>query len=186
MKAWSKVAASVLLVATLSSCSPSGAEFSVTREAANVMPSLAAVVTAAPVPSPTPAPTAIPTPEPTLTPEPTPELTPTPTTTPKPTPTPAPTPQPTPELTPEPTPQPTPEPPQVQVLAPLPESTPEPVVDRSIPATSAYVLNTNTKKFHRPNCASVKKIKPEHRQDVNSSRDDIISQGFQPCKNCNP
>lgn len=51
---------------------------------------------------------------------------------------------------------------------------------------SDYVLNTNTKKFHRPGCASVKKMKDKNRQDVHESRDTIISWGYVPCKNCNP
>lgn len=49
-----------------------------------------------------------------------------------------------------------------------------------------YVVNTNTKKFHYPNCSSVKKIKDSNRMDYTGSRDDLISQGYVPCKNCNP
>ena len=49
-----------------------------------------------------------------------------------------------------------------------------------------YVLNTNTKKFHLPTCASVKQIKDKNRKDVTSSRDVIIGEGYEPCKRCNP
>lgn len=50
----------------------------------------------------------------------------------------------------------------------------------------AYVLNTNTKKFHYPTCSSVKQIKSKNRQDVYMNREAIISDGFEPCKRCNP
>lgn len=57
------------------------------------------------------------------------------------------------------------------------------------PATvnsSAYVLNTNTKKFHIPTCSSVNDMKQKNRKDVNMSRDEIISNEYKPCKRCNP
>lgn len=53
-------------------------------------------------------------------------------------------------------------------------------------AGTGYVLNTNTKKFHYPDCSSVSDMSPKNRKDVNSSRDEIISQGYVPCKRCNP
>ncbi|MBP5165086.1 MAG: MBL fold metallo-hydrolase, partial [Lachnospiraceae bacterium] len=49
-----------------------------------------------------------------------------------------------------------------------------------------YVLNHNTKKFHYPYCASAKSIKAKNREDVHSTREEIISRGYVPCKNCNP
>ena len=49
-----------------------------------------------------------------------------------------------------------------------------------------YVLNTNTKKFHYPDCASVDEIKEKNRQDVRWDRDAVIAQGCVPCKRCNP
>ena len=49
-----------------------------------------------------------------------------------------------------------------------------------------YVLNHNTKKFHYPDCRSVNKIKPKNREDVHSTREEIISQGFDPCGICHP
>ena len=52
--------------------------------------------------------------------------------------------------------------------------------------TVAYVLNTNTKKFHKPSCRSVKKIAAKNYATSSSSRDSIISQGYSPCKICNP
>ena len=50
----------------------------------------------------------------------------------------------------------------------------------------SYVLNTNTHKFHLPSCSSVETIKKKNRKDVNESREQIISEGYAPCKRCNP
>lgn len=50
----------------------------------------------------------------------------------------------------------------------------------------SYVLNTNTHKFHLPSCSSVETISPKNRKDVNESREQIISEGYAPCKRCNP
>ncbi len=74
--------------------------------------------------------------------------------------------------------------------APEPEA--EPVVEAPAPSPSqeeqlhSYVLNTNTKKFHLPGCRSVKKMKEANRQDVEETRSDVISQGYEPCQICNP
>lgn len=53
-------------------------------------------------------------------------------------------------------------------------------------SATSYVLNTNTKKFHYPNCSSVSKMSAKNRRDVTDTRDSIISQGYVPCKKCNP
>lgn len=49
-----------------------------------------------------------------------------------------------------------------------------------------YVVNANTKKFHYPSCSSVSQIKQKNRMDTNASRDELISEGYAPCKRCNP
>ena len=49
-----------------------------------------------------------------------------------------------------------------------------------------YILNTNSKKFHRPTCSSVATMKPSNTKQSNNVRSDIISQGYSPCKRCNP
>ena len=49
-----------------------------------------------------------------------------------------------------------------------------------------YVLNTNTKKFHLPDCSSVKDIKDKNRQDFDGTREEAIEMGYDPCKRCNP
>lgn len=50
----------------------------------------------------------------------------------------------------------------------------------------SYVLNTNSHKFHLPGCSSVDTISPKNRKDVNESREQIIREGYAPCKRCNP
>ena len=54
------------------------------------------------------------------------------------------------------------------------------------PTSEQYVLNTNTKKFHRPSCSSIKQMKDSNKQEVTATREDIISMGYDPCKKCNP
>lgn len=49
-----------------------------------------------------------------------------------------------------------------------------------------YVLNTNTKKFHYPSCSSVEQIKEKNKQIFIGNRDEVILQGYEPCKRCNP
>lgn len=52
--------------------------------------------------------------------------------------------------------------------------------------TGAYVLNTNTKKFHRPSCSSVAQMSPENKAAFSGSREELIAAGYDPCKRCNP
>lgn len=60
--------------------------------------------------------------------------------------------------------------------------------DVSGPETGAvtYVLNHNTKKFHVPDCSSVKTIQDSNREDTSMSREEILEMGYAPCKRCNP
>ena len=50
----------------------------------------------------------------------------------------------------------------------------------------SYVLNTNTKKFHRASCRSVAKMSEKNKKTSTQSRDEIIAEGYTPCKICNP
>lgn len=52
--------------------------------------------------------------------------------------------------------------------------------------SETYVLNTNTKKFHKPGCSSVEKISPSNYDTSSDSRDALMSRGYSPCKRCNP
>lgn len=49
-----------------------------------------------------------------------------------------------------------------------------------------FVLNTNSMKFHRPDCQGAESIKAENRQDYTGSRDTLIEMGYEPCKLCEP
>lgn len=51
---------------------------------------------------------------------------------------------------------------------------------------STYILNDNTKKFHKPNCSSVKKMNEENKKEWIGERETLIEQGYEPCGNCNP
>lgn len=53
-------------------------------------------------------------------------------------------------------------------------------------STESYILNTNTKKFHRPSCSSVKQMKESNKKSSSESRDALIAVGYDPCKKCNP
>lgn len=53
-------------------------------------------------------------------------------------------------------------------------------------ATTQYVLNLNTHKFHYPDCGSVKTMSESNKGIYTGSREDIIAQGYEPCGNCNP
>lgn len=49
-----------------------------------------------------------------------------------------------------------------------------------------YVANTNTKKFHYPTCSSVADMKEKNKLNFTGTREELIAQGYQPCKRCNP
>ncbi len=49
-----------------------------------------------------------------------------------------------------------------------------------------YVLNTNTGKFHYPDCRSVMDMNDRNKQEIEATREDLIGRGFTPCGNCNP
>lgn len=51
---------------------------------------------------------------------------------------------------------------------------------------SAYVLNTNTMKFHKSSCESVQKMSEKNKKICNNTKDEMIAQGYEPCKSCNP
>lgn len=49
-----------------------------------------------------------------------------------------------------------------------------------------YVLNTSSKKFHRPDCPSVDSMSEKNRQEYHGTREELIAQGYEPCGSCNP
>jgi hypothetical protein len=49
-----------------------------------------------------------------------------------------------------------------------------------------YLLNTNSKKFHYMSCESGQKIKENNRAYHIGTREELIAEGYVPCKACNP
>ena len=49
-----------------------------------------------------------------------------------------------------------------------------------------YILNKNTKKFHKPECSGAKKIKAKNKDEYTGSRQTLIDEGYEPCGNCHP
>lgn len=58
----------------------------------------------------------------------------------------------------------------------------EPQAERQEERT--YVLSTNTRKFHYPECSSVGRMSEKNKLVVTGTRDDAIAQGYDPCGNC--
>ncbi len=50
----------------------------------------------------------------------------------------------------------------------------------------AYVLNTNSMKFHYPSCSGVADISDWNKEEVTATRDELIRQGYDPCGLCEP
>lgn len=49
-----------------------------------------------------------------------------------------------------------------------------------------YVLNISSKKFHTRDCGAIKSIKDSNKLTSDKTRDELIKQGYEPCKQCNP
>jgi len=58
-------------------------------------------------------------------------------------------------------------------------------VAKSTAAKYGYVASKNSKVFHKPDCSSARRIKPENLTDYNS-RAEAIKAGKRPCKICKP
>ena len=56
----------------------------------------------------------------------------------------------------------------------------------SNPEVREYVLNTNSKIFHRPECSSAKNMKKQNKRVRTDTREAIIADGYRACKNCKP
>lgn len=50
----------------------------------------------------------------------------------------------------------------------------------------SYVLNTSSKKFHKPDCSSVSSISAGNREDYTGTRAALMEEGYAPCGNCKP
>lgn len=49
-----------------------------------------------------------------------------------------------------------------------------------------YVLNTNTKKFHYPDCSSAKDMSEANREDFTGTREAVTNRGYEACGRCKP
>ncbi len=54
------------------------------------------------------------------------------------------------------------------------------------PSGTEYILNTNSMKFHYPECEWALKISNKNRQEYTGSREDLVEQGYTPCGSCQP
>ena len=59
----------------------------------------------------------------------------------------------------------------------------EPSIEEPVSNTLTYILNTKTKKFHNSGCSY---LPTTNRSDSTLSRDEIINNGYVPCKRCSP
>lgn len=59
-------------------------------------------------------------------------------------------------------------------------------VNQNTTEISDYVLNTNSMKIHRPECTSVDKISDNNRKNYHGSISNLLSEGYETCKQCNP
>lgn len=52
--------------------------------------------------------------------------------------------------------------------------------------TDTYIVNLNTKKFHKPSCSSISRMSEKNKKQYKRKRNSLINNGYEPCKNCNP
>ena len=81
--------------------------------------------------------------------------------------------------------KPTPEPEQPQASKDVAEVTPD-SDDQPEQTGKTYVLNTNTKKFHKPSCYHVEKIIPENYEEYVGTASEVEAMGYVGCKTCKP
>lgn len=53
-------------------------------------------------------------------------------------------------------------------------------------AEKTYILNTNTMKFHDPDCKSADDIKSSNLKEYSGKREKLIKEGYSPCGRCRP
>lgn len=49
-----------------------------------------------------------------------------------------------------------------------------------------YIINKNTKKFHKKDCRSVQDIQKKNREQYHGSREELLQNGYEPCGRCKP
>ena len=79
-------------------------------------------------------------------------------------------------------------PPETKPPVGIPPETDPPEKDENEGHKQYYVVNENksSRRFHDPSCPSADDIKEENRRDYYGTRDELIDQGYVPCKKCHP
>ena len=54
------------------------------------------------------------------------------------------------------------------------------------PTEVTYILNKSKHKFHLPTCSSVAQMAEHNKEEFTGTRDELIAEGYEPCKVCNP
>ncbi len=60
------------------------------------------------------------------------------------------------------------------------------VVDPATEEELTYIVNTNTLKFHLPDCEKAAQIQESNRKEITAKRSELIEQGYEPCGVCRP
>jgi hypothetical protein len=76
--------------------------------------------------------------------------------------------------------------PETTATVPTTSETFAPSTPQEVVGEPTYIANTNTKKFHFPDCSSVADIYEENKQPFYGSRDQLLEAGFDPCGRCHP
>lgn len=59
------------------------------------------------------------------------------------------------------------------------------IIDTPIEETGVtYIINKNSKKFHKPDCSSVADIKPQNKKESDKTWEELEKLGYSPCKSC--
>lgn len=56
--------------------------------------------------------------------------------------------------------------------------------DDMLTGVQTYILNTNTKKYHLPDCNSVNSIKKKNKEERKGTEEELEKEGYSPCQNC--
>ena len=59
-------------------------------------------------------------------------------------------------------------------------------LDNTSNNTAEYILNTSSKKIHKPTCGGLANTKPENKKSYTGDIQSLLDQGYTKCKNCNP
>ena len=49
-----------------------------------------------------------------------------------------------------------------------------------------YILNTASKKFHRPDCSNAQNISEDNKETTEKRREELLAEGYSPCGKCQP